>query len=303
MAADPPALDPSALVLLAAVAREGGVRAGAAHLRLPRSTVSRRLAELERTIGAPLVVRTSRRFRVTDLGRALVDHAERIEELLRASEQLVRRSSTEPAGVLRVSVAPLLGEALLPRMLAEYLRRYPRVRVELSLATEYVDLRRANIDLALRGGPAPDADDLYVVRLGTSVTGCYAHPSYLAARGTPRRPADLAAHDCIVVGNESTTTWSFRRGAASAVVEITGRVRVNDYRIATATAAAGAGIVRLARFHAADRVAAGELVPVLEGDWPRVPVLAIHTSVSPAPTKIRAFIELAREAAARVLDP
>lgn len=306
MAAEPLALDPSALLLLAAIAREGGVRAGAARLRLPRSTVSRRLAELERALGASLVVRTSRRFRVTDLGRALVEHAERIEELVRASEQLVRRSSTEPAGVLRVAVAPLLGEALLPGMLADYLRRYPKVRVELSLAPEYVDLRRANVDLALRSGPLADAADLFAVRLGTSVTGCYAHPSYLAARGVPRRPADLAAHDCIVVGNEPTATWTFqprRRRAGGAAIEVHGRVRVNDYRIAVATAAAGAGIVRLARFHAADRALAGQLAPVLEAEWPRVPVFAVHTSVSPAPTKIRAFIELAREAAARVLDP
>jgi DNA-binding transcriptional LysR family regulator len=297
----PVPLDPSALVLFAAIAREGGIRAGAAKLGLPRSTVSRRLAELEDFVGARLVVRTSRRFRVTDLGRALVDQANRIEDVVRASEQLVRRSSTEPTGLLRVAVAPLLGEALLPAVVSDYLARYPRMRVELHLAAEYLDLRKSMVDVALRHGPLPDAIDLFAVRLGSSVTGCYAHPRYLDARGAPRRLADLAVHDCIVVG-ESGASWTFDDRRGQVTVEINPRIRVNDYRIAAALASAGAGIVRLARFYAAARVAAGELVPVLEARWPHVSVFAVHTSVSPAPTKIRAFLDLTRQAAARILD-
>jgi len=301
MAAAPPPIDPAALILLAAIAREGGIRAGAGKLGLPRSTVSRRLAELERRVGARLVVRTSRRFRVTDLGRALVEQANRIEELVRASEQLVRRSATEPAGTLRVAVAPLLGEILLPAVISEYLVRHPRMRVELHLASEYLDLRRSGIDLALRQGPLADATDLFAVRLGTSVTGCYAHPRYLEARGVPHRLADLAAHDCIVVG-DAGTTWSFRERRGDVAIDVPSRIRVNDYRIAGALAASGAGIARLAKFYASGRVAAGELLPVLEAKWPHVSVFAVHTSVSPAPPKIRAFIELARQAAARILD-
>jgi DNA-binding transcriptional LysR family regulator len=281
--------------------REGGIRAGAAKLGLPRSTVSRRLGELERRVGARLVARTSRRFRITDLGRALVEQANRIEDLVRASEQLVRRSATEPAGTLRVAVAPLLGEALLPALLSAYLGRYPRMRVELHLAPEYLDLRRSNVDLALRQGPLADASDLFAVRIGSSVTGCYAHPRYLAARGVPRRLADLASHDCIVVG-EAGATWTFQERRGERAVDVNARVRVNDYRIAGALAASGAGIARLARFYASDLVAAGELSPVLEDRWPRVPVFAVHTSVSPAPAKIRAFIDLARQAAAQILD-
>ena len=301
MTAAPPPIDPAALILLAAIVREGGIRAGAAKLGLPRSTVSRRLGELERRVGARLVVRTSRRFRITDLGRALVEPANRIEELVRVSEQLVRRSATEPAGTLRVAVAPLLGEVLLPAVISEYLGRYPKMRVELHLAPEYLDLRRTNVDLALRQGPLADATDLFAVRLGTSVTGCYAHPRYLEARGVPRRLADLASHDCIVVG-DAGTTWSFRERRGDVAIDVPARVRVNDYRIAGALAASGAGIARLARFYASGRVAAGELVPVLEAKCRHVSVFAVHTSVSPAPTKIRAFIELARQAAARVLD-
>jgi DNA-binding transcriptional LysR family regulator len=295
-------INPSGLLLLAAIVREGGIRAGAVRLGVPRSTVSRRLVELERAVGARLVVRTSRRFRVTDLGRALVEQAHGIEEAVRGSEQLIRRSATEPAGTLRVAVAPLLGEALLPELVSAYLQRHPRMRVELQIAAEYVDLRRSGVDVALRQGPLPDAADLFAVRLGTSVTGYYASPRYLEARGVPRRPADLAAHDCIMVAGDGAATWSFRERGREVAIELAPRVRVNDYRIAGALAAAGAGIARLAKFYAAARVASGELAPVLEAGWPRVSVFAVHTSVSPAPPKIRAFTELARQAAAAVLD-
>jgi len=166
-----------------------------------------------------------------------------------------------------------------------------------------VDLRRANVDVALRSGPLADAEDLYAVRLGTSVTGCYAHPGYLEARGVPRRLSDLASHDCIVVGGDASPTWTFHERRRDVAIAVNARLRVNDYRIAGALAAAGAGVVRLARFHAAALVEARQLSPVLEARWPKVVVSAVHTSVSPAPTKIRAFVELCRQAAARVLDP
>jgi DNA-binding transcriptional LysR family regulator len=295
------ALDPSALLLLAAVAREGGIRGGAAKLRVPRSTVSRRLVDLEETVGVRLVVRTARRFQMTDLGWALVHQGERIDEIVRASTELVHRSSVEPGGTLRVAVAPLLGEALLPEVLSEYLRRYPKVRVDLLLSAEYVDLRRSNIDVALRSGPIPDATDLFATRLGTSVTGHYASPGYLAARGTPRRPSDLADHDCIVVGGDGTT-WMLRERQKDVAFDVNAHVRANDFHIARALAACGAGVVRLARFFAEDHVRAGTLAPVLEARWPRVPVFAVHTSVSPAPTKIAAFVALVRAAAPRILE-
>ena len=297
----PRAIDPDALVLLAAVVRGGGIRAGAAALRLPRSTVSRRLEALERAVGARLIARTSRRFQVTDLGRALVEQAGQIEAVVRASEQLIRRAATEPTGTLHVAIAPLLGQVLAP-VVAEYLARHPRMRVQLHLAAEYLDLRRSSIDIAVRHGPLADVDDLYAVRLGTSITGCYAHPSYLAARGTPRAPAALATHDCIVVG-DGGTSWLFHERGRPSVVEVPVRIRVNDHQVAAALAASGAGIVRLAQFYAAPRVAAGELTPVLASRWPEVPVFAVHTSVSPAPTKIRTFMELVRAAAAAVLAP
>src|SRR5438445_886989 len=102
------ALDPQGLMLLAALARTGGVRKAAGALGVPRSTVSRRLAQLEGDIGAQLVVRTARRFELTDLGSALASRASQLASVLEESEALVRREKSEPSGTLRIAGAPVL---------------------------------------------------------------------------------------------------------------------------------------------------------------------------------------------------
>src|SRR5260221_13966817 len=101
-------LDPQGLLLLSALAKSGGLRKAAAVLGVPRSTISRRLAQLEASAGAALVVRTARRFALTELGAALAEHATSLETVLEESEDLLKRSKAEPTGTLRIAVAPVL---------------------------------------------------------------------------------------------------------------------------------------------------------------------------------------------------
>lgn len=296
-----PELDPASMVVFAALARAGGVRGAASALGIPRSTVSRRLADLERQAGAPLVVRTARRFALTELGTALAERCGEFEELLRRSRELVHHAIGEPSGVLRISAAPVLGEEVLPEIIAELMRRHPALSVDVRMSVDYVDLRRGGVDVALRAWPVDDASDLFAVRIGTSVTGCWASPAYLASRGQPRTPEELRGHECILVGSASPVTWSFRAGAREQRVQVTGRMRVDNLRVARDLAALGAGIVRTARIVAEPLVTAGALVPVLERHWPSTPLHAVHAGGNPPPPKVRAFIELARTVAPRVL--
>ncbi|HEY8074291.1 MAG TPA: LysR family transcriptional regulator, partial [Labilithrix sp.] len=157
--------------IFGALARAGGVRGAAASLGVPRSTVSRRLAQLEADVGAPLVVRTARRFVLTEVGSALVPECDRLEELLRGAEDLARGASREPAGTLRVAVAPVIGEEVLPAIVAELLARWPRLAIDVRLGVDYVDLRRGGVDVAVRTGAIDDASDLFATRLGMSITG------------------------------------------------------------------------------------------------------------------------------------
>src|SRR5581483_11605424 len=190
------ALDPYGMLVFSALARAGGVRAAAQTLGVPRSTISRKLAELEADVGAPLVVRTARRFALTEIGLALAERADRLGDLMTESEELVRRASAEPTGTLRIAASPDLGGEVLPEIVNALLAKHPKLSVDIKLSVDYADLRRGGIDVALRAWPLDDASDLFAVRLATSVTGIYASRAYLQARGTPRVPADLAKHDC-----------------------------------------------------------------------------------------------------------
>jgi len=213
------------MLVFAAVARARGVRGAASALGTPRSTVSRRLAALEADLGAPLVVRTNRRFELTELGAALASRCERLEELLKDTDDFARRATDEPSGTLRIDAAPVLGEEVLPEIVDELLRRHPQLSVRVRLSADYTDLRRGAVDVALRAWSLEDATDLFATRLGSSTTGCWASPAYLEARGTPRAPKDLASHECILVGEATTGTWTFGAGARQERVEVGGRAR------------------------------------------------------------------------------
>jgi DNA-binding transcriptional LysR family regulator len=292
------ALNPEGMLLLASLAEAGGVRKAATSLGVPRSTVSRRLRELESEVGAPLVVRTARRFALTDLGIALAGRASELASVLSESEELVRRAKVEPTGTLRIAAAPVLGEEVLPELLGELARKHPRLTIDVRLSVEYVDLRR-DTDVALRASSIDDASDLYAVRLGTSTTGFYASPAYLAEHGTPQTPAELAAHSCLLVSGRAQ--WRMRIGAREELVGVSGRVRVDSFRLARSLAARGVGVVSSALMFAQPLIDSGELVPILERHWIRTPIYAVHASGRPPPPKIRAVIELAKIMVPRVL--
>lgn len=290
------------MLVFAAVARAGGVRRGAEALGIPRSTASRHLATLERSVAARLVARSTRRFVLTEVGRTMLEQCTRLEDVMRATEGVVARSASEPTGTLRIATSPILGEDLLPDVLAEYLARYPKVRADVTVAVEFVDLRRAGIDVAVRTGPIEDAGDLYATRLGNSPKGHFVSPSYARKHGIPKNPAALAEHSCIVIGPHREATWTFRFHGKRIHQVVSGVLQTDNYRLARSAAAAGIGVARLPTIFAVALVESGELVPVLEKYSETMVLYAVHASGSPAPPKIRTFIELLRSAFARKLQ-
>lgn len=283
--------------MFAALARAGGVRGAGRELGMPRSTVSRKLAELEAAVAMPLVVRTARRFELTGLGHQLAAKSEELEAVLAASRQLVRDAAAEPTGTLRVAVAPVLGEEILAPIVAALVLAHPRLAIDARLSVDYSDLRRSAIDVALRASPVEDATDVFAQKLATSLTGCWVSPAYATRHGVPKTLAELAGHECIVM-TAPPVRWTFARGA---VVTVAGRLRLDNLRVARDAAAAGAGVLRTAAVFAEPLVARGELVPILERWWPSTPIYAVHARAKPAPPHVRVFVAAVREAIARVL--
>jgi DNA-binding transcriptional LysR family regulator len=154
--------------------------------------------------------------------------------------------------------------------------------------------------VALRVGALEDATDLFAARVGASVTGCFVSPGYAAERGVPKTPADLAQHECVLVGRDRRA-WSFASSARRADVAVGGRLVVDSFRVARDAAALGVGVARVPTVFAESLVARGELVPVLERYWTRGDIHTVHAGPVPAAPRVRAFIEAVRAAVSRAL--
>ena len=250
------------VVLFVRVVRAGSFSAAARELRVPVSTVSRRIARLESVLDARLLARTTRTLRLTDLGKTYLEHAERAMDELREADELVRAAQAVPRGRVRIT-APLGLGASVTRALASYLERYPLVSVELDLTERRVDLQANAIDLAVRSGPIDG--DVVARKLSTSSRGIYASSRYLERRGRPKRIDDLASHDLIAVSRSSIygTVWTLIPSAKSpsrtVPFSFTPRFSVSNLMAAKEAAMAGIGIALLPAQHVAD----GELQRIL----------------------------------------
>ena len=279
------------MALFAAVAAHGGVRGGARALGVPGATASRRLAALERALGIKLAARAAGRFQLTDAGRDYHEECQRLVALAERANARARAGSSEPRGVLRLTASNVVGEEMLPPIVDAYLARYPDVSVELVLSTARIDLVHAGIDLAIRGGALDDSDELVAQPLGHSVTGLYASPRYLRARGEPKRPDDLATHECIrVLPNRDH--WALVDRGVETKVAITGRLVVDGFRVAREAAIRGLGVVRLAASFAEAAVDARKLVPILRPHWVRTPMWALYPGGRYAPARVKKMLEL-----------
>lgn len=243
----------AALRNLSAVAREREV---------PPSQVSRALARIEQLCGARLVHRSTHGLALTDEGLTVAEHG---AQLLAVAQQLdaeLDERHGDPSGLVRVATSPAMAVYLLPG-LAPLLQRHPRLRIELNADDRLVDIAREGVDIAIRVG-TPTSDGLVARVIGAQTRALYAAPAYLARRGTPLRPAELAAHALIAnSANPMLNRWRFVLDGAPHEVKVSGDLRTDNTGIALAMALAGLGIARLSMAIASPHVAAGGLSPLL----------------------------------------
>src|SRR5215468_1889819 len=212
---------------LLAVVDAGSLSAAARRLKTPLTTVSRRVSELETSLKTRLLTRSSRRVALTDAGRSYVAACKRILEELGEAERAAAGEYSAPTGDLLVAAPVVFGRLHVLPIAIEFLRAYPDIDIRLRLADSIVNILEEPVDLAVRIGHLPDSG-LVARRIGAIRRVICASPSYLAARGTPKEPADLAAHDCITFeGMAAPEAWTFPTGKSEAVVAIRSRLAVN----------------------------------------------------------------------------
>lgn len=202
----------------AAVASRLSFVEAAGDLGLSPSALSRRIAQIERDLGCRLLQRTTRRVALTEAGALYLERC--LDVLARAEEAYAEVSaiSGEPRGLLRVALPNVYGQLCVAPLLPEFMRRHPRLRLEVTMEDRYVDLVEQRIDVGVRIGDLQSGD--YVVRrLAPNPRRLCAAPAYLTRRGAPRTPADLSAHDCLKFSPPlKDLPWRLRRGGRTVTV-------------------------------------------------------------------------------------
>ena len=288
-------IDISTVELFVRVAELRSFRAAGDALGTPRSTVSRRLAELESALGTRLFHRTTRHVELTSAGKNYLRAcAPALTTIVEAGRALAPRSE-DTAGRLRVTAPVTLAETLLGEAIAECLARHPQMQLELVLTDRHVDLVEEKFDLAFRSGTLKDTS-VVAHELGRGQLRCFASREYLRARGTPLAPRDLRYHECILFTPFAPRgRWTFRSRGRAMEVPVRGRLVVNSIPLALDAAARGLGIARLPGSLVIEGLAANQLVEVLDAYAPPArPLYAVHAGggrVSPA---ARAFLEIAK---------
>ena len=236
--------DLNAAHLFVQVVERGSFTGAARALGLPKSTLSRKIGDLEARLGARLLERTTRKLSLTDLGAAYFERVHRIVTDLGEAEAAVVDAQSTPRGVLRVTAPPDLGMVFLPKAVPEFTEKYPDVQVVLDLSGRRMDLVAEGFDVALRAGPLDDSS-LIVKAVATSTMALFASPDYVKTRGTPARLEDLSEHDCLVFGPVPERKWRFQREGRVEEVVVRGRVAAQDFGYLRLATLGGAGIALL----------------------------------------------------------
>lgn len=283
-------MDLNEIVVFARVVQAGSFTAAAAQLGMPKSTVSRKVSELEERLGSRLLQRTTRKLSLTDVGRTYYDYCARIVGEVEEAERAVGSLQGTPRGLLRIT-APVNVSFLGP-IVSEFLERYPEVQIELFCTQRSVDLIEERYDLGIRAGALGDST-LIARSLGTVRWFVVATRNYLKKHGRPRSPEDLKEHQCVLFGAGTLgTVVNLERGDASVQVGVSPRLFVSDMDVLRTAVLAGLGIGVLPGFVCVEDLQARRLERVLR-DWnvPATPVHVVYPSTRHISPKVKTFIE------------
>jgi DNA-binding transcriptional LysR family regulator len=275
------------------VAGTGSFSEAARRLGMTPSTVSKLIGRIEARLGVRLVERSTRRLALTVEGEIYHERSQVLLADLDGIERELAQGAAAAGGRVRVNASVAFGALGLEPLLPGFWRAYPNVVVDLSLSDEIVDLYLDRTDIAFRVGPLPDSG-MVARRIGVARRRIVAAPEYLARRGAPRTAADLARHNCLGFNfRRAAPVWPLREGGRVVERAAPGTLLANNGETVRRMALAGAGIARLADFHARADLAAGRLVEVLaeavEAD--EEPIHAVYLGGPRLPQRVRVFLD------------
>jgi len=288
-------MDINDILVFVRVAQAGSFSKAARELGMPVSTVSRRVAELEADLGVPLLLRTTRSLRITDVGRSYLEHGNAIAAEIEKAESLASGLQSVPQGLLKITASTDFGNQFLGKIVSDFLKTNPKVRVEVVLTQRVVDLISEGFDLAIRMGELDDSS-LMAKKIGNMEMQIYASPSFLKKYGEPTRPADLSQFECIQFtadqGSTEFDVWPLQSHKTKVEIPISGRVASNDMALVRDFARSGDGLALMPHFICSEDVKAGHLKVVLKDwVWSGGPFHVVYPGQRFVLPKVRAFVD------------
>lgn len=288
-------MDFNEVAIFIRVVQEGSFSQAAKKLGMPNSTVSAKISNLERRLGVTLIQRTTRKLNITPAGEAYFKRCIQGMEEIKAAEAEIANVQGEPQGLLRITAPNELGSSILPGIVSQYTKKYPKARIEVLLTDRRVDLLSENVDLAIRAGELKDST-LIAKRIGTIYFAPFASPKYLKQKGTPTHPRELRSHNCLQFTPVGVDEWKMTSAKGSLNVPVPGRVLINDMFALKKMALTDDGIVFLPTYYCYSEVESNKLVRILP-EWRShlTPIHFVYPAQRFVTPKLSAFITLATD--------
>lgn len=291
--------DTNDMLLFAEVVEQGGFAAAGRSLGMPKSTLSRRVAELEARLGVRLLQRTTRKLSLTEVGEVYLRHSLAVRDAAEAAAQAVEQVHSAPRGTIRVACPVTLAQSTVGPIMGLFLARYPQVKVDMRVSNRVVDLVEEGVDVALRvRASLEESGSLVVKRLGESTSWLVASPAQLDRQGRPAQPQDLLRMDTLAM-NAVDGRASLRLlgpGGASYTLEHQPRYVADDLLTLKYAALHGSGMCFMPDYMCRREIEDGRLVHVLPG-WapPRGIFHAVYPSRRGLAPAVRAFLDFLGE--------
>jgi DNA-binding transcriptional LysR family regulator len=263
--------------------------------RLSNAAVSKIVRSLEERLKTTLIHRTTRRLSLTADGIAYYDRCVRILDDVDETERSLCDASAAPRGILRVNAPMSFGLLHLSPLVPEILAAYPALEIDVRFDDRFVDLVEEGVDVVIRIAQAlPDSASLTAHRLASARRVICASPSYLKARGVPKKPADLASHDCIVY--RDAREWELASARGSTKIAVRGRLSMNNSIAIRDSLLAGIGLALIPSFYVSEHLARGELREVLSDHSAKpLSIHAVYPRSKRLSPKVRVFIDHVRD--------
>jgi DNA-binding transcriptional LysR family regulator len=273
--------------------RRSFVRA-ATDLGITQSGVSNAISRLEEQLGVRLLARTTRRVSLTEDGAAFFERCRQVLAELEEAELVLKEARLKPVGRLRVDMSVSFGRLKIVPLLGAFQAQFPDITLALSFADRYVDLIEEGIDVSIRFGELQDST-LIARRLTQTQFRVVGSPSYFARHARPRKPEDVAGHNCLAFtlrDSRLARDWRFARDGVETTVTPRGNMSFTDGAALCDAARAGFGLAQLHGYYLDDALKAGELEPVLERFKPKIdPISLVYPQTRHLSSKVRAFID------------